>query len=127
MKIYLAATYSRHAEMRGYRSELQNLGHKVTSRWIDVGGEVMGAAGLASVPATGAGYAEHDLEDIRAADVVIVFTDVPSSTGGLHVELGYAFGLGKQVIISGPRTNVFHALPEAKWYPGWAETLRALR
>ena len=35
MKVYLAARYSRNAEMRGVRDVLQGLGYKVTSRWID--------------------------------------------------------------------------------------------
>ena len=34
-KVYLAARYSRNAEMRMVRDVLEGLGHTVTSRWID--------------------------------------------------------------------------------------------
>ena len=35
MKIYLAARYSRREELCGYRSELEAIGHTVTSRWLN--------------------------------------------------------------------------------------------
>lgn len=45
-RIYLAARYSRNAEMRGVRDVLEGLGHKVTSRWIDQhGGTVLACQG----------------------------------------------------------------------------------
>ena len=39
-----------------------------------------------------------------------MFTDISSSTGGFHVEFGYALGKGKSVDIIGPQLNVFYAL-----------------
>lgn len=38
VKIYLAARYSRHPEMRVVRDRLEASGHKVVSRWIEGGG-----------------------------------------------------------------------------------------
>ena len=35
MKVYLAARYGRHPEMRKVRGDLEALGHSVTSRWIN--------------------------------------------------------------------------------------------
>jgi hypothetical protein len=43
--------------------------------------------------------------------VVAIFTDPPSSTGGYHVELGYALGLGKPIHVVGPVHNIFYSLP----------------
>ena len=58
-------------------------------------------------------FASEDLEDIRRADVVICFTEEPrsnNSRGGRHVEFGYALGLGKTIVIVGPRENVFYCI-----------------
>ncbi len=119
MKIYLATTYPRHPEMREYRTTLTALGHEVTSGWIDIGGDELTGATLAPDPAAGVPHAERGLDDIRRADAVMVFTGKPSTTGGMHVELGFALGLGRHVILVGPRENVFHTLPAIEWYPSW--------
>jgi hypothetical protein len=119
VKIYLASRYYRHPQMREYRAALAAIGHEVTSHWIDVGGDGLTAAALGPNPDAGIPHAERDLEDIRAADAVMVFTGQPSTTGGMHVELGYALGLGRRAILVGPRENVFHCLPGIEWYPDW--------
>lgn len=62
----------------------------------------------------------HDLEDLRAADTVISFTDEKGGgKGGRHVEFGVALALEKRLILVGPRENVFHTLPEIEHYPTW--------
>ena len=125
MKIYLAARYSRNAEMRGVRDVLEAFGHEVTSRWIDQHGgnllESIVAEKLNADPEGCAHYALVDLEDLQAADVVISFTSAGGGgKGGRHIEFGLALGLGKHVVIVGPRENVFHTLPNIEWYPDWA-------
>jgi nucleoside 2-deoxyribosyltransferase len=119
VKIYLATRYYRHPEMRGYRTALATLGHEVTSHWIDIGGDGLTAATLGPDPGTGAPHAALDLADVRRADVVMVFTGEPSTTGGMHVELGYALGLDKRVILVGPVENIFHTLPQIERYADW--------
>lgn len=61
--------------------------------------------------------AASDLADIDAADVVLVFTEHPSTSGGFHVETGYALAKGKRVVIIGERINLFHHLPQVQVYP----------
>jgi nucleoside 2-deoxyribosyltransferase len=130
MKFYLSAKYVRNSEMRGYRSQLEQLGHTITSRWIDCH---EGRYPIPFNPHTVddhledcAKLANDDLMDIQAADIVIAFTDVASGgTGGRHIEFGYALAYEIPVVVVGPRENVFHALPEIEWYPDWESLLKA--
>jgi hypothetical protein len=130
MKIYLAARYSRNAEMRSIRDQLQDLGHEVTSRWIDQHGgnllESIAAGKLNANPVECYPYAEIDVADLMAADIVISFTSADGGgKGGRHVEFGLALGLGKRVVLVGPRENVFHTLPAVEWHEDWASLLAA--
>lgn len=43
--------------------------------------------------------AQEDIDDIKDADVVIMLTGTPSSSGGLWVELGICIALEKPVIV----------------------------
>ena len=119
MRIYLAARYYRHPEMREHRAVLEKLGHEVTSHWIDIGGDGLTAATLGPDPAAGTPHGERDLEDIRNSDALMVFSGEPSTTGGMHVELGYALGLPRRVILVGTREHVFHCVPQIEWHPSW--------
>jgi hypothetical protein len=123
MKIYLAAWYERNAEMRAYRDVLENMGHRVTSRWIDQHeGELpqsMGEGVIAEHVDAAAKYALKDLQDIVAADMLVHFTSPGFGKGGRHIEFGYALALRLPIALVGPRENVFHALPGVTWYPDW--------
>ena len=131
MKVYLAARYSRNDEMRGVRDVLEALGHEVTSRWIDQHGgnllESFVAEKLNDDPGHCARYAQADVDDLAAADVVISFTAAGGGgKGGRHVEYGLALGLGKRLVIVGPREHVFHTLPQVEHYPNWSRLAMAL-
>lgn len=132
INIYLAGRYSRRAELDGYRRELESRGYVVTSRWLDgqhqIPDDGMPVGGRADEYAER--FALEDWEDLRRAEVVIAFTEAPRSTssrGGRHVELGAALAWGKQVVIVGPRENVFCHLPEiaahSDTWPGALEFL----
>lgn len=134
MRIYLAARYEQHEEMRGVRDVLTALGHEVTSRWIS-GTEK--ADGTAFTPGEldsdyAASIARHDIEDVTRSDTLICFNDGTPGRGGRHVELGIAIALGRcgrvpmRIIICGPREHVFHALPEIEHYPDWPRLVMAL-
>jgi hypothetical protein len=131
MKVYLAARYSRNDEMRGVRDVLQALGYEITSRWIeDLGGKYgqgsFTAEQLNGDPEYCERVARRDLEDIENADTVISFTSAENGgKGGRHVEYGLALGLGKRLVIVGPRENVFHTLPAVEWYPDWPRLVMA--
>lgn len=119
MQIYLAARFDRRDQLRGYRDELNDMGIAVSSRWLDNHG--MGERDDATngvviyTPADLARCAIEDLDDIEAADVFVTFTETPDvgyTSGGRHVELGFALALNIPVLIVGPRENVFHDLVE---------------
>ncbi len=77
------------------------------------------------------GWAVEDLSDLSAADTLIAFTEYPNSEGrgrgGRHVEYGYAMAVGCDLIVVGPRENVFHSLRKVRQYPDWPTCLEALR
>jgi hypothetical protein len=128
---YLAARYSQHPEMRGYRDQLQDHGYLVTSRWIDLhGGELVDSASMEKLgedPVRYERYAKVDLEDLDNADTVISFTSADrGGKGGRHVEYGYALAAGKNVVIIGPRENIFHTLGIVSWYPDWDSFAKTL-
>lgn len=143
MNIYLAARYSRREELCGYREQLRSLGHVVDAVWLngqhqisDTGtplsesGEklVEGDDELTSLrsAALREHFAKEDLRDVVDCDYLIAFTEQPrsnSSRGGRHVELGIAIGLGKTVLIVGPRENIFCWLPEVYQFDTWEKCL----
>ena len=116
-KIYLAATYSRNAEMRGARDVLESFGYEITSRWID-DPAVYDEGRLESDTAACGRFAEATLGDILGAETVISFTG-GGGKGGRHVEFGLAVALGKRLVVVGPREHVFHTLPQVEWFPDW--------
>lgn len=134
--VYLAARYSRLRELQVYRDELRAAGFDVRARWVD--GEHEMVDGVAS-PEQSCGFAMDDIEDLRAARIVINFTEHPGADGrqrgGRHVEFGYALTClldtgwiePYRVLIVGPRENVFHYLPAVEQYDTWPECLAALQ
>lgn len=111
MKFYLAASWGRQAEMREVREELSK-DHSVTSRWIDLDPATENWTpeefATAAIP-----HAQDDLEDIDAADAVLLFLGRASARGGRHVEMGYALGRGISVyVVSEGRSheNIFQTL-----------------
>jgi len=142
MNIYLAARYSRREELCRHKVDLEARGHQVPARWllgahqIDDKGLALGAEGEAAVERMSEAYAEtlalrekfaaDDFEDVFYADLMVAFTEQPrasSSRGGRHVEFGLALGMGKPIIIVGPRENIFCCLPEITVYPTWEAAL----
>ena len=133
MKIYLAARYSRREELLRYASDLAELNHQVTSRWIE-GSHQVSDAGLSEEGSVEerTRFAMEDWLDVCAAETVISFTEQPrseltkASRGGRHVEFGAALAMHKRCIVVGPRENVFHCLPQVIVYPTWNEALSYL-
>jgi len=130
--VYLAARYSRNAEMRAYRDQLVGLGIIVSSRWIDQhGGNVLEsfvAEKLNNDPEYCAKYALVDLDDMAAADTIISFTNTNGGgKGGRHWEAGWAYAARKPQIIIGPREHVFHTLPGIRHFDTWDRFFNSLK
>lgn len=106
MKLYLAGSWLRRDEIRKYADELKSIGIEITSRWLYSHGECTSLEEEYS-------DALEDLDDIRKADALILFTSGPAGgyqTGGRHFETGYAWAKGLDLFIVGPRENIFHNL-----------------
>lgn len=106
MKIYLAAASYRQKEIRNNHRKLERRGYEVVSSWV-----FMKSLGdVAKFPRE----AKRDLTQVDEADLVITFTEDPKikkyTTGGRHIETGYAIAKNKKILIVGPRENVFHYL-----------------
>lgn len=116
MKFYIAARYGRKAEAKALALKLQELGHGITSTWIDQAeDEMLYDQG----PDAAARFAQKDLNEISSADGLIALSETEDSVygrGGRHVELGYALAAGCRIIVIGPRENLFHYLLRVDLY-----------
>jgi len=128
LTFYLAARYSRREELCAYKADLEARGHRAPARWLLGEHQVHGLEAARAVendgpvPADQAVlFAQDDVEDLLASDVVVSFTTAPRSgatRGGRHVEFGIALGIRRsggtlrRLFVVGPLENVFHALPE---------------
>lgn len=133
-RVYLAARYSRREELCGYAKELRAMGYLVDARWL-LGEHQIHDRALAveaatqTIPPEGLLFAQDDVADVLAAQIVICFSEAPrsgNSRGGRHVEFGMALALkvvgyqrAPRLIVVGPRENVFHCLPEVEVYASW--------
>lgn len=141
MKVYLAASYSRREELASYAADVESRGMVVTSRWLlGPNHRKLGDAGTLSEHAewlverdfdstvgrrVGALCAQQDVEDVLAADALVLFTG--GGRGGRHVEFGVALGAGKRLFVVGAgRENVFHTLPNVVGAASWREVLDEL-
>ena len=124
-KVYLAARYDRRDELREYRKELNSWGVEVTSRWLDEHEPLNSQMGEHSEEFY-ITTARVDLEDVDSADTIIFFSENPLEgfrRGGRHVEYGYALKAGKNIIVAGPKENVFHYGTGAVHYDSFKELM----
>lgn len=136
MRFYLASRYSRREELCQYRKVLENMGHTVTSQWLNGSHQISesqdgdsGADDERTV-ALRQEYGMEDLRDVCAADVLIAFTEAPRcgpTRGGRHVEMGLAMGRGIPVMICGPRENIFCWLPGLPWFADFNTLMQHIR
>ena len=132
--VYLAARYTRREELNGYADQLREIGYSVDARWllgehqVHEGGDKID--GLQNIPDEAIPFARDDVEDVLRADFVVSFTEPPrsnNSRGGRHVEFGMALASGKNLIVVGPRENIFHALPDVHRFNYWEEAFGYLK
>lgn len=127
MKIYLAARYGRRHELCAYRADLEQLGHTITSTWLNGEDE---AFDTAMPPEMAPRWAQRDLEDVFSARCLIAFTEAPNSgqaRGGRHVEFGVALALDHRLMVVGPRENIFYMLPHIQQFDTFEACWDALR
>lgn len=144
MKIYLAARYSRREELCGYRTQLEEMGHTITSRWLngshqisnegkpigETGEELVENGSCEVSKGLRESFAREDRDDVYASELVVAFTEVPrasTSRGGRHVELGLAIARGKIICLIGPRENIFCWLPDITALDSFEDLMSIMR
>ena len=115
MKVYIASRFSRiHEAEHVVRPALEAAGWTVTSRWHrEQASQPIDGAMAHHTAEENRFFASRDLEDVDAADALVLLTEEPESCwprGARFVEYGYALAKGKVLILVGPRENVFHWL-----------------
>lgn len=120
--VYLSSRFERRAELSAYSDDLARLGVEVTSRWVAAPTDPNGLTDDAWRE-----LARKDVEDIRRADALVLFTEPGrAGAGGRHVEFGVALGLGKRLLVVGGVENLFHRLENVQVVPDWQEALAAV-
>jgi len=107
-RVYLAARFERQDEVSELAREFRRAGYVVTSSWH----EQHGAAAVPLDLDRAHADAVQDLAEIELSDTVVLMTDDVPGRGGKDFEAGYAYAAGRQLIVLGPRTNVFCFLRE---------------
>ena len=138
MRYYFAGRYSRHAELAGYRAQLQLIPDAfVTSRWIDCHDGELEASytpeALNAHPSDCWKHGQADMDDLVIADAIVSFTgDGGGGKGGRHIEHGIALAISARragdewpfrLIVVGPRENIFHCHPATEVYADFGDFL----
>lgn len=124
-RTYLAARYDRRLEMiETVVPRLALVGLAVRATWLtgahEQKVEIQRGFGDELPTAFLASCAAEDLRDIAIASVFVTFTEGPEvgrTSGGRHVELGYALARECRCIVIGPVENVFHHLEVIERHP----------
>lgn len=119
--VYLAASFSRQAEMRAVAKRLRAIGVECTSRWLHEDQSIHSA----SIPDRQKFLkrcALTDIDDVRMCGIFVRFSDTEEmafplvraslATGARHFETGLAWAIGRPIIIVGGHQNVFDWLDD---------------
>lgn len=101
---YIASRWENRDKARNLGAKINQAGHSVTSRWLIPGFHEVGKS-------LNADCQRDDLDDIDRADALIHLTATREdgyTSGGNHVEFGYALAKGKALFVVGPKESVFH-------------------
>ena len=115
--------------MQTHANSLIVQGHQITSRWI-YGGHTVNEKKIESRSATSERFAREDIEDLHAAQALIMFQESPRMDGirgGAFVELGMAIERNMLVIICGNPGHVFAALTKVNVFETFQQVLHYTR
>lgn len=114
MKVYVAGSYSGRRRIKVESERLAKFGLNVSSRWFNDDDFIEKAWDKVMNGRVAESMATGDLYAILDADLVIIDTFEPSTTGGRYTELGAALirALDRKtsVVHIGPPTNIFETL-----------------
>lgn len=129
MRLYIAGAYAARDVLREEKRFYEERGHRVISSWLQ-GTRPITPGTIGTSPESSLSdvkrHAIDDLSQVADADALVLYTAEamvrlePSlagallTSGGRHVEMGYAIAKGTPVIVVGPQENIFQrgiALP----------------
>lgn len=124
LSVYLAGPYNARENIKAIRTILRDHGITDTSRWVDSHLEEGD-----HVPFKQREHeAREDLIDVYRADAFVLLNHLGNSTtGGMHLETGYAIAARKPICLVGTPTNVFHYLDTITVVPDIPALLRVLK
>lgn len=113
MKIYTAASFVEQKRIRAMKEQLVQKGHTVLSTWLE---EAVRPDGMTEEQFE-LKMAIKDLQEVSAADCVILDTASPSKTSGKMVEVGFALAKHKLLYVVGepPAHAIFLHLADRKF------------
>ena len=121
MNIYLAGRFSAGPRLRVIRLRLQDLGHVVTSTWLD---ESSSLSFEKLTDGQRKRFAARDLFDVGRAQILALDLLLEPSRGGCEVEFGFALSAPryKTTYIVGAPRNIFHFLA-TETFNSWEELI----
>lgn len=124
LSVYIASPWVRKDEARSAKDKFEAAGYKVTSHWIDHHSDA--ELGDPAAEQELQEQAMEDVEDIVKSDVFIILNLEKSE--GKATELGFAYTLGKLIILVGKRErNIFYYLPEIYQCDSVEEAIEGLK
>lgn len=115
MKIYVAGGFLEKDTISAFMRRLEAVGFEITMDWTKVeAGDKPKTSDADLSHEEQIKFATIDLEGVCDADVVWHIVAGYKGSRGAYVETGYALGLGKMLVVSGPdwRKSIFHALAD---------------
>jgi hypothetical protein len=118
LKIYTAATFSEQQRIRQHKERLIQMGHSVVSTWLE---EQVRPDGM-NEEQFERKMAMKDLQEVAAADCLILDVENPSRTAGKMIETGFALAKHKLIYVVGkpPLHSIFLSLADAQ-FNSWEE------
>ena len=133
-RIYLSAAYSHREKMEKYALLLEEQGHSITSKWVHGDHDLVpwkyrqhwttDIGTPDGVDPHAQPIAIQDYDELKEANTLIFFSQKPSNPaprGSRHVEFGMAYSLGIEILVIGPRENLFHTMPEIRHWTTWEQ------
>lgn len=121
MNVYLAAPFSQKDQINIYAAELRAGGIEVTSSWLnEPHPPTVQMPDLTHEDHQK--YAIQDIKDVRAAEIMVLFTDPTKSIvrAGRHVEFGIAIERQMPILVVGlEHENIFHHAPRVMHFDSW--------
>lgn len=128
-KVYVASSVDNQNHAIRVALRLVRAGLTVTSRWLDINFSSDSNRNpweSSTSRERNEEWGQRDIEDMTAADTLVLLANVSSSSGGYHCELGYFLGKGGNVLVVGDRRNVFYWTSRVQYLPDDSSLLEFL-